>query len=203
MLRVGIYGGAFAPIHNGHVEAAKAFMRQMWLDVLFIIPTGVSPHKEMDKSASNADRLEMCRLAFEGVEGVIISDMEMRREGKSYSVDTLRSLSGEDRRLFMLCGTDMMLTLDSWNEPEEIFRLCYPVYIRRETDPSLDNVIINKIAEYKEKFGRNVIRIDAPVIEASSREIRTKLRMGEDVSDSLDPRVLEYIMQKGLYINDN
>lgn len=199
MLRVGIYGGAFAPIHNGHVAASKAFMRQMWLDVLFVIPTGVSPHKEMDRSASNSDRLQMCRLAFEGVDGVIISDMEMRREGKSYSVDTLRALSGEDRRLFMLCGTDMMLTLGEWNQPEEIFKLCYPVYIRREKDTSLDSVIINKIAEYKEKYGRNVIRIDAPVIEVSSREIREKLRRGEDVSDCLDPRVLEYIKQKELY----
>ena len=79
MLRVGIYGGAFAPIHKGHVEAAKAFMSQMWLDVLFVIPTGNSPHKEMDRTASDADRMEMCRRAFEGVEGVIVSDVEIRR----------------------------------------------------------------------------------------------------------------------------
>ena len=125
MLRVGIYGGAFSPIHVGHVAAAKAFMEQMWLDVLFVIPTGKSPHKEISTGASDADRLEMCRRAFKGVEGVIVSDIEIRREGVSYTVDTLRSLEDDDRRLFMLCGTDMILTLDTWHEPDEIFRLSY------------------------------------------------------------------------------
>jgi nicotinate-nucleotide adenylyltransferase len=200
MLRIGMYGGAFAPIHIGHVEAAKAFMRQMWLDVLFIVPTGQSPHKEMDRSASDSDRLQMCRLAFEGVEGVIVSDIEIKREGKSYSVDTLRELSVEDSRLFMLCGTDMILTIDEWDSPEEIFKLCYPVYIRRENDRSLDRTIIAKIAEYKERFGKNIVRIDAPAIEISSSEVREKLRRGEDVSRLMPPAVLGYIKEKGLYL---
>jgi nicotinate-nucleotide adenylyltransferase len=200
MLRIGMYGGAFAPIHIGHVEAAKAFMRQMWLDVLFVVPTGQSPHKEMDKSASDADRLQMCRLAFEGVEGVIVSDIEIKREGKSYTVDTLRELLVDDCRLFMLCGTDMILTIDEWDSPEEIFKLCYPVYIRRENDRSLDRTIINKIADYKERFGKNIVRIDAPAIEVSSSEVREKLRRGEDVSRMLPPAVLGYIKEKGLYL---
>ena len=146
MLRVGIYGGAFAPIHIGHVEAAKAFIEQMWLDVLFVVPTGKSPHKEMDTTASDKDRIEMCRRAFEGVEGVIVSDVEIRRGDTSYSIETLRSFTDDDRRLFMLCGTDMMLTLGEWHDADEIFRLCYPVYIRREEDRALDKKIIdNKI----------------------------------------------------------
>lgn len=200
MLRIGMYGGAFAPIHIGHVEAAKAFMRQMWLDVLFVVPTGKSPHKEMDKSASDADRLQMCRLAFEGIEGVIVSDIEIKRGGKSYTVDTLRELLVDDCRLFMLCGTDMILTIDEWDSPEEIFKLCYPVYIRRENDRSLDRTIINKIADYKERFGKNIVRIDAPAIEISSSEVREKLRRGEDVSRMLPPAVLGYIKEKGLYL---
>ena len=200
MLRIGMYGGAFAPIHIGHVEAAKAFMRQMWLDVLFVVPTGQSPHKEMDKSASDADRLQMCRLAFEGIEGIIVSDIEIKREGKSYTVDTLRELLVDDCRLFMLCGTDMILTIDEWDSPEEIFKLCYPVYIRRENDRSLDRTIINKIADYKERFGKNIVRIDAPAIEVSSSEVREKLRRGEDVSRMLPPSVLGYIKEKGLYL---
>jgi nicotinate-nucleotide adenylyltransferase len=79
MLRIGIYGGTFSPPHKGHIAAAKAFMEQMWLDILYIIPTGVTPHKTMKGDATAADRLEMCRLAFEGVEGVIVSDLEIRR----------------------------------------------------------------------------------------------------------------------------
>lgn len=199
MLRVGIYGGAFAPIHIGHVEAAKAFMKQMWLDVLFVVPTGKSPHKEMDTTASDADRIEMCRRAFEGVEGVIVSDIEIRRGDTSYSIETLRSFTDDDRRLFMLCGTDMMLTLGEWHDAEEIFRLCYPAYIRREDDRELDAKIIETNTRYFETFGKYVIKIDAPVIEISSSQLRGMMRRGEDVSAYMPARVLEYIDEKGLY----
>lgn len=199
MLRVGIYGGAFAPIHVGHVEAAKAFMSQMWLDVLFVIPTGQSPHKEMDRSASDADRLEMCRLAFKDVEGVIVSDIEIRRGGESYSIDTLREMSDSDRRLFMLCGTDMMLTLGDWHDADEIFKLSYPVYARREDDRTLDAKIIEKNTEYFEKFGKYVIKLDSPAIDISSSEIRRMIKSGEDVSQYISPEVLTYINDKGLY----
>ena len=199
MLRIGIYGGAFAPIHKGHVEAAKAFIDQMWLDVLFVVPTGQSPHKVMDKTASDEDRLNMCRAAFEGVEGVIVSDSEIKRGGMSYSIDTLREHAGEDRRLFMLCGTDMMLTLDEWDDADEIFKLCYPVYIRRENDSALDAVIVEKLAHYQEKYHKNVVRIKAPVIEISSSEIRKRLSGGEDVSEFMPESVLNYIKEKGLY----
>ncbi|MBO7249791.1 MAG: nicotinate-nucleotide adenylyltransferase [Clostridia bacterium] len=199
MLRVGIYGGAFAPIHKGHVAAAKAFMEQMWLDVLFIIPTGISPHKQMSKGASDCDRLEMCRLAFDGIEGIIVSDMEIRRQGKSYTVDTLRELVADDRRLFMLCGTDMILTLDTWNEADKIFELCYPVYIRREKDESLDDEIVKKVTEYRNKYGKNIVKIKAPVIEISSSDIRARIAQGEDVSELVPPEVVDYIKEKGLY----
>ena len=200
MLRVGIYGGAFSPIHIGHVEAAKAFMRQMWLDVLFVIPTGLSPHKQMDNSASAEDRMEMCRLAFRDVEGVIVSDMEIARGGVSYTVDTLRELSRPNRRLFLLCGTDMALTLDQWREPEKIFQLCYPTYVRRESDKLLKNKIIEKNAQYYAKYGRKVRRIMTDAIEISSTEIREAVRAGRDISAYVPPKVAEYIKQHGLYL---
>ena len=82
--------------------AAKAFMEQMWLDLLYLIPAGIPPHKQVDGGADPWQRLRMCELAMEGVDGVIISDMEIRRGGKSYTVDTLRALSNPDDRLFLL-----------------------------------------------------------------------------------------------------
>jgi nicotinate-nucleotide adenylyltransferase len=199
MLRVGIYGGAFAPIHSGHVAAAKAFMEQMWLDVLFVVPTGTSPHKEMSTGASDADRIEMCKRAFEGTQGVIVSDMEIRRQGKSYTVDTLRELTAPDRRLFLLCGTDMILTLDTWRDPDEIFKLAYPVYIRREADEDIDAELISKLTEYRNKYGKNVVRIQAPAIEVSSSQVREMIAQGEDISRLVPPSVAEYIEEKGLY----
>ena len=200
-MRIGIYGGTFSPIHNGHVQAAKAFMEQMWIDVLFVIPTGESPHKQMSNGATAEDRLNMCRLAFEGVDGVVVSDLEIQRQGKSYTVDTLRffSVNPEDR-LFLLCGTDMMLTLDTWKDADEIFRLCYPVYIRREDDRSLDSKIIAKISEYKQKYGRSIVKIVSEPIVVSSNSIREKLRAGESVEGLLPTAVYEYIKNRGLYL---
>lgn len=200
MTRIGIYGGTFSPPHNGHLLAAKAFMEQMWLDLLYVIPTAQPPHKEMELPISADDRLAMCRLAFGGMEGVYVSDMEICRGGKSYTVDTLRELSGEDRRLFLLCGTDMMLTLDEWREPEEIFKLSYPVYIRRENDRFLDGMIVQKIASYQEKYGKVVRRIVTEPLELSSHEVRKTLADGGDISNLVPPAVKKYIRDNHLYV---
>ena len=200
-MRVGIYGGTFSPVHNGHVAAAKAFMEQMWLDILYVIPTGVTPHKVMKGGVNAKDRLEMCRLAFEGVDGVIVSDLEMRREGKSYTVDTLREMYDPAGRLFFLMGTDMLLTLDRWREPEEIFRLCYPVYIRREADAALDDRIVEKITEYHRRFGKMVPRIVSPAIELSSSDVREAVGNGLPIDGLVPPAVARYIEENHLYRN--
>lgn len=200
-MRVGIYGGTFSPVHNGHVAAARAFMEQMWLDILYVIPTGVTPHKDMKGDATALDRLEMCRLAFGGMEGVIVSDLEMRREGKSYTVDTLRELYDPDGRLFLLMGTDMLMTLDKWREPDEIFRLCYPVYVRRETDGELDAPIVEKIKSYQDKYGKVVRRIVTPAIELSSTDVRAAVAEGFPIEGAVPPAVADYIHTHGLYRN--
>ena len=200
MMRIGVFGGTFSPPHNGHLQAARAFMEQMWLDILYVIPTALPPHKEMETPILAEHRLEMCRLAFSEMEGVYVSDMEIRRGGRSYTVDTLRELAGEDRRLFFLCGTDMMLTLDQWREPEEIFKLCYPVYIRRESDAELDPLIIRKIAEYNAKYGKVVRRIVTDPIELSSSDVRQRLKTGENTCDWLPPSVEKYISDNHLYV---
>ena len=200
-MRVGIYGGTFSPIHNGHIAAAKAFMEQMWLDILYVIPTGVTPHKVMKGDATAADRLEMCRLAFADMDGVIVSDLEMKREGKSYTVDTLRELYDPEGRLFLLMGTDMLMTLDQWREPDEIFRLCYPVYVRRETDGELDGAIVEKITEYQQKYGKVVRRIVTPAIELSSTDVRRAVAEGFPIDGAVPPAVAEYIHAHGLYRN--
>lgn len=198
-MRVGIYGGTFSPVHNGHVAAAKAFMEQMWLDILYIIPAATPPHKQMTCAVSPEDRLNMCRLAFSEMEGVYVSDMEIRRGGKSYTVDTLRELTGEDRRLFLLLGTDMMLSLGEWYRPDEIFRLSYPAYIRREKDAILDQRIIQTIADYNEKYGKVVRRIVTEPLVISSSEIRRRFEAEESVEGLLPPSVEKYIRDKHLY----
>ena len=200
MTRIGIYGGTFSPPHNGHIQAARAFMEQMWLDFLYVIPTATPPHKEMEVAVSAEDRLAMCRAAFAGIEGVYVSDMEIRRGGKSYTVDTLRELYGKDRRLFLLCGTDMVLTLDQWRSPEEIFKLSYPVYIRRDNDRSLDDRIVEKIALYHQKYGKVVRRIVTEPIVVSSSDVRDAITDGRSISKMVPSAVEKYIRDNHLYV---
>ena len=199
-IRVGIYGGTFAPVHNGHINAAKLFMEQMRLDYLFVIPAAIPPHKQVDVSDDPTHRLNMCAIAFGDMDGVVVSDMEIKRGGKSYTVETLRELSGEDRRLFFLCGTDMMLTLDRWREPEEIFRLCYPVYMRRENDPIIEGQLIAKNKEYLARFGKIARRVPCDFVDISSTEIRRMVKAGEDITGVVSPRVAAYVKEHGLYV---
>ena len=200
MTRIGIYGGTFSPPHNGHLQAVKAFMEQMWLDFVYVIPAGTPPHKRVDGDVTPEQRLDMCRLAFADIEGVYVSDIEIARGGTSYTVDTLRQLKGEDRRLFLLCGTDMMMSLDRWREPDEIFRLCYPVYIRREEDRTLDAAIVKKIADYQSAYGKVVRRIVTDPIVISSGEIRQMIAKKEDFSQFVPPSVEKYIRDNHLYV---
>ncbi len=197
--RVGIYGGTFAPIHNGHVESALAFMKQMKLDYLYVIPTYLPPHKEIDFADSPEHRLRMCELAFEGIDGIIVSDIEIRRGGRSYTYDTLCELSGEDKKLFLLCGTDMVLTFDTWYRYEDILKMCYPSYVRRERDKIIENRIIEKITEYYNKHGVMFRRILTDPIEVSSTEIRAAVLQGKDISAIVPPAVEKYIKERGLY----
>ena len=198
-LRVGVYGGTFAPVHNGHVQAAKAFMEQMKLDYLFIIPTYLPPHKQIDASDDPLYRLRMCELAFADVDGVVVSDMEIRRGGTSYTYDTLAELSRPDTRLFLLCGTDMVLTFDTWYRFEDIFKLCYPTYVRRENDPILSEKIVAKITEYYEKYGVMFRRIVTEPLVLSSTDVRTAVREGRDISSMVPTAVADFIDQNRLY----
>lgn len=200
-LRVGIYGGTFAPIHNGHVLAAKAFMEQMKLDYLFVIPTCLPPHKQIDFSDDPLYRLRMCELAFEGVDGVVISDTEIKRGGRSYTYDTLMELTRPNTRLFLMCGTDMVLTFDTWYRFEDILKLCYPVYVRRENDPIMTGRIVDKITEYYNKYGVMFRRIVTEPIDVSSTQIRRRVAEGKDISGLVPAGVEQFIRENGLYLS--
>ena len=203
-MRIGIYGGTFSPPHLGHVAAAKAFMEQMWLDVLYIMPTGTPPHKAAAVTASPMERLAMCERAFSSLEGVIISDIELRRVGESYTVDTLRQIAQnatDDSRLFLLMGTDKLLTLDKWYGVEDIFQLCYPVYMRREAaDPVLDGQIIKQIETLHKRYGKVVRRIVGDPLPISSTKVRAMVSAGKSIQGLVPASVEQYIHDHNLYV---
>ena len=153
-MKIGIYGGSFDPPHIGHINACRSFFEAYNFDKLFVIPVAVPPHKMLKSNVSVDDRLYMSKLAFEDVsDNIVISDIEIKRQGKSYTADTIRYFKENfSAEIYFLCGTDMILTLDSWYMPQYIFENCTIVYIRRETDPEITEQLAEKIVEYREKF---------------------------------------------------
>ena len=203
MLRVGVYSGSFAPVHNGHVAAAVAFMEQMKLDYLFVVPTYLPPESELGGGNDPLYRLKMCELAFADVDGVIISDAEIGKSGRSYTYDTLKELERPDARLFLLFGTDTVLSFDSVYRYEDILKMSYPTYVRRENDPLLTSKIVAKIGEYYEKYGVMFRRIVTEPKVISSTEIRRRVREGRDISSMVPPAVAEFIAKNRLYLSED
>ena len=195
-LRVGIFRGNFAPVHRGHTEAARAFMEQMKLDYLFVMP------KHMDSNEPwNAPhlRLRMCELAFEGVDGVVISDADIKGGGQLGLVGILEELSRPDTRLFILCGTDEVLSFESDPPADRVLSLCYPSYVRRESDPLLSELIVAKITDYYKKYGVMFRKIVKDPVALSSGTVRKKAEGGEDVSALTGEKVARFIAENGLY----
>ena len=123
MKRIGIYGGTFNPPHIGHIRSALGAVRTLGLDRLYVIPDRIAPHKEIPEGSPTPEqRLQMLCLALAGEENVIVSDMELRREGKSYTYETVEQLRTlhPDAELVLLMGTDMFLTFHQWRCPERI-----------------------------------------------------------------------------------
>ena len=126
MKKIGIYGGTFNPPHTGHLQAAKQAVELLGLDELLMIPDRIAPHKEIPAGSPTPDqRLEMLRIALAGEEKIKPSDIELRREGVSYTYLTLEGLRDlyPDARLTLLMGTDMFLSFETWKEPERIMAL--------------------------------------------------------------------------------
>lgn len=200
-MRLGIYGGAFSPVHKAHVDMAGAFVEGYSLDKLLIIPTGNAPHKQIESDVDPISRLEMCRLAFAGIAHTEVSDVEIRREGKSYTFLTLRELVDDDTEIFMLCGSDKIPTLEHWYCIEKIFELCTFVYVRR-SGIDMDSVEA-KIKEYITKFGAKIERLDACVDTMSSQDVRDAVAKGKSISELVPHNVEIFIKENKLYLNQN
>ncbi len=194
--RLGIYGGSFDPFHNGHKRAAEAFLDSVGLDKLLIMPTYISPHKKLSDGDDPQLRLKMLQGVFDD-ERIEISDYEIAKKGVSYTVDTLTHYSTLCERLFFLVGTDMLLSLDRWREPEKILKLCTIVCLIRQNDDR--ERIRAKKDELTRLYGGEILLPQYTPYEVSSTEIRQMVRCGEDISHLVPRCVAEYIEKYGLY----
>lgn len=193
-MRIGIFGGTFNPPHNGHKKLAQEFAGRLSLDLLMIIPDYIPPHKSADNLAGEEDRLTMCRLCFDD-EIMTVSDIEISRKGRSYTVCTLEQIKAEhpDDELFFLMGSDMLMSFHSWREPERILDYASIVAAARldgETD-ALRAYVEEYFPHRKDRF----FIMDFDPVEISSTEIRN----GRRDKTVLPEKVIAYIEERGLY----
>lgn len=203
-MKLGVFGGTFDPPHLGHLAAARFAIEALGLDQLLLVPAAVPPHKELPENApAPEDRLSMTVIAADNMflpKRVAVDDLELRREGKSYTSDTLRELHGQypDAELYLLMGTDMFLTLQDWHEPAEIVKLAHlAAFARTQADTG---EMLSIQADYlRRTFGADVTVLQLPeIVPVSSTELREGLAKGEG-SRYLPPAVYGYILRQGLY----
>lgn len=195
---IGIIGGSFNPVHVAHCRIAEEFLAQTSCDICYFIPTAVSPFKQKQPfDVQDADRLAMLRLATSHHPKFSMSDLEIRRGGVSYTIDTITSLqeSHPNTALFLLIGQDQAAEFERWKEWELILERVQLCIVRRADSHAQTREITVRLTH----AGKPPMWIDCPEIPISSTLIRENIRQGIDVRTMLAPEVMEYIHEYHLY----
>lgn len=198
---IGIFGGSFNPVHRAHLTMARRVIERLNIARLMLLPSNIPPHKSAGDLAPTEHRLAMCRLAVEGVEHLEVSDLELRRQGPSYTIDTLRELHREYPHddLVMVIGADMLRIFHKWVDFEQIHGL-----VRLVTFPR-PGVEIGDLPELRRALGDAAVeRILGDVLQVepmdiSSTDIRRRVGRGEPIDHLVPQAVAEYIDRHGLY----
>ncbi|MCX7826997.1 MAG: nicotinate-nucleotide adenylyltransferase [Verrucomicrobiae bacterium] len=190
-MKLGVFGGTFNPIHLGHLLLAEAAAEALALDRVLFIPAATPPHKRPRQLANARDRLRMVRLAIRGNDRFRCSDMEIRRDGPSYSVETLRHLRRlmPGARFFFLIGTDSLRELHTWKEASALARLCEFICVLRPGER----------AGRSRLRGLRVHHVHGHPTDISSSDIRARLARGASVRYLMPEPVRRYIQKKRLY----
>ena len=183
-MRIAVYGGSFNPPHRGHVEAARTVARELRPDRFLIVPANIPPHKALAEGSPTAEqRMELCRLAFAEIPGAEISDIELRREGKSYTSETVARLKEEtpDAELCLVIGTDMLESFEEWYRFRYLLESCTLAVLSRAEDDG--EALREKAAALESEYGARILLLEHEPFEASSEKIRERLplRAGEEL----------------------
>ena len=194
------FGGTFDPPHIGHKEMLLAARNAYPNAHITVMPTFLPPHKQTFYAASAADRLNMCKIAFGDVKNVAISDYEIKKQGKSYSFETLAYLKNEypDKEILFLMGTDMMKSFGSWKNPQEILRLSTPLLCYRKGDGEAADITAKN---FEKEFSVKPFVLPFDGVEASSTDIKIRYMLSLPVTTA-DDKILGYIKENGLYNGD-
>jgi nicotinate-nucleotide adenylyltransferase len=197
-VRIGILGGTFNPPHLGHLICAQEAYLQLGLDRVTLIPARVPPHKPVEDEPGAEHRLELCRLAIEGDERFDVSDIEVVRDGPSYTVDTLEELhsSAPENELFLIVGGDIAAGLPGWYRPEQVLSLATLAVARRRgtSRAAVAGALRSLAGGERARFFR------MPRIGISSTMLRDRVRAGQPIKYYVPDPVERYIHQHRLYV---
>ena len=197
--KIGILGGSFDPIHNGHLAIAESAYRDFHLDEVWLIPAGHSPNKDEDKMTSAAVRAEMTALAAQDIPYFKLSTYEIDKEGTSFTYLTLSDFKEQypDTNFFFIMGADSLDYFDAWRHPEIICQKAVILVAVRD-DMDLDD-INEKIGHIKEQFHAEIYPLSCAKIDISSSEIRANLQDGKEIYHMVPQAVADYIAEHELY----
>ena len=220
-MRIGLFGGTFNPIHQGHLWAASEVIKRFHLDQIFLIPAALPPHKTPGTVANADDRLEMIHLAIGDVPGIVVSDVELNRPGPSYTIDTVRHFKNKlakDSRIYLIMGLDAFLEIDTWKSYAELLEeIAFIVMARpnadcRDADQGwkiLENYLKSTLSEdyefstargcYTSEGKPPIYIVDIDAMDISSTKIRQNIKTKQPIKDLVPPEVAEFIQLKGLY----
>ena len=205
--RLGIFGGAFDPVHKGHTQSLKFINDLKIVDEVYVIPNFASPH-DKDIRSSGSHRLKMLEMAFNEFENIKINEFELNNKKKSYSYETLNSFKQlfPDRHFSLIIGLDSLYSFTTWKNWEEILSLCSLLVLGRtinknkKLDKALESRITLDIDDFFSEHGK-IFRLGNDFINVSSSEIRKKIKNDESLEGLLDQNVQEYIQDMSLYKN--
>jgi nicotinate-nucleotide adenylyltransferase len=196
-MRLGIFGGSFDPVHNGHLALARSCQQQAMLDEVWFTPTAIQPLKHHGPHVTDAERIEMLNLAVEHEPTWRVCTLEIDRGGFSYTVDTLRQIHVElpEAKLFFLIGADALHDVPRWKEPCEIFRVATPLIVQRAGEPDADLTGLTPLctADTQPQL------IEMAAVNISSREIRRRIVNNEPIDELVPRPVAQFIEQHALY----
>ncbi len=220
-MRIGLFGGTFNPIHNGHLRAAKEVCEGFELEKLYFIPSALPPHKDIKEVVSAADRLEMTRLAIAGNPEFILSDVELKRPGFSYTIDTVKHFKkslNTNVDLFLVMGVDAFLEIDTWKSFKQLFRMLSMIILTRPLPEDRSHSLgsdymtafiqrnVSSAYQFSAKDGcyRNdghqpVYLFSISMLDISGTYIRKRVLQGKSIRFLVPESVETYIHDQGVY----
>ena len=200
MKKLGLFGGTFNPIHNGHIVIAEKAYTQFGLDKVWFMPSPTPPHKDKGNIISYEHRVAMVKLAIEDYEGFECSEFEKKYEGKSYSAQTLTELTElyPDTEICFIIGADSFYEIERWYHPEIVMKLAHLLVAVRNYDGA-DKTMEAQKKLLEQKYGARISFIESDLIDISSTEIREAIKAGHDISKMIPVKVFEYIKANHIY----